>query len=216
MYFTSAHLPAGILAVIVNTVPIITYIFALASGAESFKWVRGLSVILGFTGLMLLVHFQTDPHLQQGWHWVLLALLTPICFALCALYVSARDPAKAQYFYMDAAGMMIFSTLLLMPVVIFNHKFYWPSSHLSLVDGAILLEVILSSIGYFLLFHLIKLAGAVYYSFVGCVVALTGLFWGWLVFSETLTAMSALAVALIVLALVLMTVRNGLRKPNKE
>ena len=72
-------------------------------------------------------------------------------------------------------------------------------------DCVILLEIILSSIGYILFFQLIKIAGPVFYSLVDTIVSLTGLFWGFVLFQEKLNEWTILAVMFIFIALILVT-----------
>ena len=110
--------------------------------------------------------------------------------------------------------MLIAASLILTPLVFAAHQFHPISIPLKTVDWIILLEIFLSSIGYIILLELIKLAGPVYYSLVGGVVALTGLFWGWLIFAEKLTVWSALSVCCILLALVLMVRFQAAYKNN--
>lgn len=204
MYFAAPHLPAGILAVIVNTVPIFTYVLAFICRQESFNYSRLLGVMCGIAGLMLILAPQTTSLSETQIPWALMALLTPVCFALTAIYIARQHWSKIHPF-ISSASMMLLSTILLTPIVFAKGDFYlfhWP---LLPRDGAILLEVILSSLGYLIMFQLLKMAGAVYYSFVGCIVALTGLFWGWVVFAEVLSLHVSIAVFLILLALILLT-----------
>jgi drug/metabolite transporter (DMT)-like permease len=73
----------------------------------------------------------------------------------------------------------------------------------------IVLEMILSSIGYLLFFMLIRKAGAVFYSLTGGVVALTGLFWGYLIFGEQPSKTQGIATLLIILAISLLSWRQA-------
>lgn len=203
MYFAAPHLPAGILAVIVNTVPIMMYPLALIVKQEQFHWGRMLAVMLGVFGIMMIIgggfHVPTGNTIK----WSFITLLTPLFFAICALYSVYDRPAKSSSLAL-ATGMLMASAIMLMPLVIDTHEFY-PLNSLSLPNLAVILEIVLSSIGYIILFQLLKIAGAVYYSLVGGVVAITGIFWGYLIFHETLTLISMAAVALIIVALGLLT-----------
>lgn len=201
MYFAAPHVPAGLLAVIVNTVPIFIFPLALLCHQELFSWKRFIAVLAGVIGIMLLVIPHTSiAHVSHVSYWLLLALLSPLCFAACAIYVAQRrsqptSPLSA------AAGMLIASTILLTPMVTMTHSFYPLTMPFNSAQWVIVLEILLSSIGYVLFFHLIKRAGSVYYSMVGGVVGITGLFWGWIIFAETPSALMWLAVLCILLAI---------------
>lgn len=209
MYFAAQHLSANLLAVIVNTVPVIAYPMALLARVESFSVIRIASVFSVVTGLMLIILPKSSLPSPDMAPWVLIALLTPFSFAFCAVYISRFRPEKGDSLSL-AAGTLIASSLLLLPFVLFKGDFYLFHLPFNTSDWVILLEIILSSIGYILFFKLIKLAGPVYYSLVNGVVALTGLGWGYLIFNEKLNQWTVIAVGFILLALVLVTNRKKL------
>ena len=136
--------------------------------------------------------------------WVLLALIAPFSFAFCAVYIARYRPMHHDTLTLTA-GMLIASSLLLIPIVLSTHNLYFSHWPFNLADWVIVLEIILSSIGYLLFFELIKIAGPVYYSLVDTIVVLTGLFWGRIIFNEHLNQWTGSAVCLIILALLLMT-----------
>lgn len=213
MYFAASHLPAGILAVIVNTVPIIAYPLALLARVESFNLTRFIGICSAILGLMLIVLPKTSlpsPHMIP---WTLSVLLTPLSFAFCSVYIARYRPAQSDSISVSA-GTLICSSLLLLPLVLSQRSFYIPHLPFTSSDWVILLEIILSSIGYILFFQLIKIAGPVYYSLVDTIVSLTGLMWGFVIFHEKLNQWTASAVLLILFALVLVTKRQ--EAPEKK
>jgi drug/metabolite transporter (DMT)-like permease len=210
MYFAAPHLQAGILAVIVNTVPIMMYPLALMVKQEHFSWGRMLGVLLGVIGIMIIVGSKWSFPISTMLHWILLTLLTPFFFAICALYNVHDRPDDSSSLSL-ATGMLVASAIMVTPLVLDMHEFY-PLTSFSLPNLAVILEIILSSIGYIIFFQLLKLAGAVYYSLVGCVVAITGLFWGWIMFGEVLHLWIALAVVFIIAALFMVTLLQKTQK----
>ena len=204
MYFAAPHVSAGLLAVVVNTVPVIMYPLALLSRQEKFLPWRMVSVIVGIIGVLIVVLQQTHIATVGSVSWLLIALLTPLFFAICALY-NVHDRPRDSSSLSLATGMLVSSAIMLLPFVFDLHEFY-PLTTWSLPNAAVVLEIVLSSIGYIVFFQLLKIAGAVYYSFVSGIVALTGLFWGWCVFGETLQGTTILAVGLIIVAVVLVSV----------
>lgn len=210
MYFAAPHLPAGVLAVIVNIVPLLVYPLALLFKQEQFDRTRMLGVICGVVGVMFVVlpaSGITGIHLNS---WAFMALLTPLCFALTVIYIAKCRPPGADALVLSA-GMLCTSALVLIPVVHWTKQFYAFHFPFNTADWVVVLEVILSSTGYVILFKLIKMAGPVYYSLVSGVVTLTGLFWGKIIFSETLHSWIIIAVALILVAIIVMTVRQKKR-----
>ena len=208
MYFASAHLPSGLLAVLVNTAPLLTYGFAWCCADESYQPWRVLAVLLCVFGLMLLAwtaHSSTLMH-DDALIWLAIAFISPVCFAAVAVFTSRRRPVQVTSMTL-AVGMLTTAFICLLPVVIKTHAFYALTSPWRRVDQVIALEMLLSSLGYVVFFHLIRLSGSVYYSLVAGVVALTGLFWGWLLFQEQFSVLQWLAILLILISIVLMTQR---------
>jgi drug/metabolite transporter (DMT)-like permease len=211
MYFASAHLAAGLLAVIINIVPIIIYPLALLTKQERFYWIRFSGVLLAISGVMFLSLPKASFPDVGSVHWILLALITPLCFAIFALFINPKRPADSDPLSL-AAGMLIAATLLLVPFVYTTHSFYslhWP---MNLPDKIILLEIGLSSIGYVLFFYLLRIAGPVYYSLVDGIVALTGLAWGKIIFNESFQYITIAAIAIIILGVLLVTLKQKLQR----
>jgi len=215
MYFASAHLPAGLLALIVNTVPIMIYPLALLSHQEHFQWQRFAGVMVAVAGIMLLiVPHATLPQTHQL-HWLLMGFITPFCFAFFALFVNPKKPKDSDPLSL-AAGMLMAATLLLTPWIVSTHSFYAFHMPLNLPDKIILLEIILSSIGYVLLFHLIKIAGPVYYSLVDGLVALTGLAFGKILFDEKINLLTIFATFLILTGIALVNLNKRFKRDAEK
>lgn len=212
MYYTAAHLPAGMLAVLVNTVPLFVYPIACAFKQESFSIERIIGVLVGFFGIVYLIfpfHSLTQlPEMFQMTRWAWLTLLSPLCFALCAVYISHARPSSVGI-YAASIGMLATSTLFLAPFVWFHHDFYSLLPPFDLPKYVVMLEIVLSSIGYLLFFYLIEYAGSVYYSLTGSVVCLTGIFWGYLLFGETIGQTQIVAILMIISAILIISLSYG-------
>lgn len=204
MYFAAPHLPAGLLAVIVNTVPIIAYPLALIMRVEKFDILRLTGIICALMGLMLLVLPKASLPSSNMVPWIFSSLITPLSFAFCAVYMSRYRPKNSESLSL-AAGTLIAASLILAPFVIGSGNFYWLHLPLTAPDSVVILEIILSSSGYLLFFQLIKIAGPVYYSLVDTIVSLTGLFWGYFLFDEKLNTYMSAGIILILFALILVT-----------
>lgn len=210
MYFIASHLPAGLLAVLVNTVPLLVYPMALITGQEKADFWRFLALLIGMIGILMILGINTAGVLSA---WTLLALLSPFGFALCSIYIAAKQPSELHSLE-AASGMLLAASLLLTPLVLSQHAFYSLLGPLTLTKQVILLEIFLSSLGYLIFFVLIRIAGPVFYSLTGGVVAITGLFWGYILFSETPTSYQGSAVILVIFALFLLSWRQAKQSPE--
>ena len=107
------------------------------------------------------------------------------------------------------------ATMMLAPIVWHQHAFYALSEPWSLTKSVIVIEMILSSLGYVLFFRLITMAGPVFYSLTGGVVAITGLLWGYLVFGEIPHLQQSFASLAIVAAIFLLSWQQY-RQPKQK
>lgn len=128
----------------------------------------------------------------------------PLAYACCSIYIGIYQP-KSIDALPAACGMLITATLILIPILIKQHTFYLLMPPFTLPKQAILLEILLSSLGYILFFKLIHVAGPVFYSLTGGVVALTGLLWGFIIFQEIPNHTQCIAALGIILAIFLLS-----------
>ena len=215
MYFASRHLPSGLLSVVINTTPVFVYLIALLSGEEQWSRMRAIALILLVSGLLIIL-LPSGPiglGVRISPAWVLIALISPLCFASAAVYI-AKHPVELSVEIL-ACGMLIAAWLWLCPVVWFTHSFYFPGAYWQTRDSAVLAEIFLSSVGYVVFFELLLSSGAVYYSFVNGVVAIMGVVWGQLFFSEPFSAVHIIAMVIIVSATTLIVLAQ-LRRPSSN
>ncbi|RMX04012.1 DMT family transporter [Legionella jordanis] len=204
MYFVANHLSAGLLAVLVNTVPLLVYPLALIARQEQFDPLRASALVFGMSGILMII----NPPIQGLTSpWCLLALISPLGFALCSIYIAAKQPEGLNPIE-GATGMLIASTLLLIPLVAQQHAFYSLTGTINGVKAVVILEILLSSLGYLLFFKLLTLAGPVFYSLTGGIVALTGLFWDYVIFGNFPDSTRSLASFLIIFAIFLISWRQ--------
>ncbi len=205
MYFSAAQVPSGILGLIVNTSPILTYILAIFFSIEKFAWTRLLGIVVGFFGLLIL--FLPKLSDFREYQWMLFALMTPLFLASCTIFMVKLRPNYTSSLALSS-GMLIAATCIISPIIFFTNNFHHIVFPLSTPDLFILIEIILSSIGYILFFELLRVAGPVFYSLVGCIVALAGLFWGYAIFNEQIKLVEWFSVLFIIVAIFLVSTKN--------
>jgi drug/metabolite transporter (DMT)-like permease len=206
IYFSVKYINTGILTTLANSSPLFTYIFALAFRQERFTLKRMLFVMLGMIGVLLLVS-QKESLLGIKFNnvsfsniWLYGAILVPLCYAFSAVYIARFRPTKGGNVLNYAWQMLLVSSMVIVPLTLTQHDFY-PLKLGDINSYLIILEIVLSSIGYVLLFVLIKRVGPVYYTLVNAIAAVTGVIYAVVLFKQHLLCLSYLAIALIVLAI---------------
>ena len=201
------HIPAGLMALVVNLSPVVTYGIALALRLETFAAARALGVLVGLSGVVILLSpgaALPDPALLPG---LLQALLTPVLYAVGNIIGVKLRPSDRNEPPVMAAGMLGGALSFLLPASFAMGQFHplWPP----LAPGEIALVVVMfvSVASYILYFDLLRRVGAVFVSQASYAVALSGLFWGWLFFGETIGLGVVASAALIFTGLYLVNRR---------
>ena len=209
IFFAASHLPAGLLAVIVNIAPVVTYLLAFSLNHERFSIVKFFGVIVAMIGIACIVIPKSNlPKNLENFSWIISALLTPVCFAVCALFAEKYQP-KDSHAISLSAGMLLVSSILITLIIINTENFYFIHIPFEIQDWVLIVGIIFSGLGYVILFKLIKVAGAVYYGLVNGVVCITGLFWGWVFFEENLDISIFFAAFLIIIGIFLVTFKKN-------
>ncbi|GAB5467314.1 MAG: DMT family transporter [Rhodospirillales bacterium] len=216
-YFVISHLPAGLMAVVVTTAPIITYGLALTAAMERLTWLRSLGIALGFLGALVIV--LPAQSLPEGLEleWLLLAFLTPFCYALSNLYAGRYRPAGQSSLGL-ACGMLVVAGTVNAIAMVALIPVYLPLGPLGdgswgVPEAALLGQVLISSLAYVIYFHIVQAAGAVYFSQVGYIVTVTGLLWGMWIFGEQHSAWIYGGTALILFGFALVNIGRARQPP---
>lgn len=200
------HLPAGLLAMVLPTAPLLTFLLAAATGLERATVRRGLGVLLALAGTALAL--APGAALPQGGSlfWAAVAVLVPCCYALSNLFAVRFRPAGAPPLAL-AAGTTAAAALWLIPAAALFGQFRLPG-----LDTATALAAgqgLLVATAYQIYFRLLTRQGGVFVSHVGYLIVLTGLFWGWVFFAEVPGPLVVPAAALIFVGLALATRQTG-------
>lgn len=201
MFTTATHVPSGILGLIVNTSPIITYLLSLTFLIEKFQLSRFFGILFAFLGLYILFVPKTNFIINISTFWILVSFLTPLFLALSTIFIVKFKPDQTNSLEL-ACGMLIAASVIIIPITILKGEFH-SLTKWTIPNAVVLLEIGLSSLGFVLFFELLRVSGPVYYSLVSCLVALSGLGWGYLVFHETLIGLEIISILLIIFAIYL-------------
>lgn len=184
LYTVLQHLPAGLAAVVVPTAPMITFVLALLLAMERFNAVRAVGVAIGFSGTLMLVLPQGSLPTPDSLGWLLLAFITPACYAIANIYAAKKRPAELPALP-SAAGMLIANAIMLGLAMVAAGQSYLPSLPPAPRDWAVLAQGFASASAYMIFYRLLFTAGPVYASQVAYVVTLMGMVWGMVFFNES-------------------------------
>jgi len=94
MYVALSEIPVGLMAIVLTTVPLLTYGLSLGARLERFDVIRALGISAGFGGVMLILLPRgslPDPAILP---FVALAFLTPFCYSVSGVRSEERRVGK--------------------------------------------------------------------------------------------------------------------------
>ena len=206
-YFSAAHLPAGILAITVTLVPIITYLLALFLKIEILSLLRLSGVLLGVSSILILIlPEQSLPDQSKIW-WVLAACFCSLLYALQGIITSIKFETTSNPIVM-AFWLNFFATIIVAPVVFsfgYEVSLNFPLNILGLsLIGLGVIEAICFS----LFMYVLTRYGALFASQTGYIVTLSGVVWGMIIFHEEHSLWVWLSIVIMLGGLALVTPRN--------
>ena len=91
-YWSAAHIPAGVMALVIALVPMFALVIALAIRLEKFEWTRAGGVLLGAGAVALIVLPDTSLPDPSKVGFVLIGLIAPFFYGVESNYVAVRQP----------------------------------------------------------------------------------------------------------------------------
>ena len=207
-YLATPHLPAGILAITVTLVPILTYCLALILRLEMISWRRVTGIIFGACAILLLVAPESSLPSRSAVPWLLLACISPLCLAsqnilLARWKIASLGPIRI------ACGMNIAAAVILLPVTVANGALFLPEFPFGAIEWGVVGLALIATIAYTMFVMTIDRAGLLFASQVGYVVTLAGVFWGMLLFGESHSAWVWVSLATMLAGLALVSPRTA-------
>lgn len=201
-YTAVAHLPSGIMSIIIAMIPMLAFPMALVLGMDRFSALRLVGLVMGLVGVALLAAPGAALPDAAMLGWLPVALVGPLFYALEATYVAHRGTQG-----MDALQAMLGASLagllLCAPVMLILDQGYSPLP-LGRDDLALAVSSALHALLYASYVWLAATAGAVFAAQSSYLVTAAGMVWAMVLLGErpNATVWLALGVMLAGLALV--------------
>lgn len=194
-YLSVAHLPAGIMSIIIAMIPMLAFPMALSLGMDRFSARRLGGLGLGLLGVGLLAAPGAALPDAAMLAWLPVALVGPLFYATEATYVAWRGTQG-----MDALQAMLGASLvgliLCLPVMLFLGQGYSPLP-LGRDDLALALSSALHALLYATYVWLAATAGSVFASQSSYLVTAAGMMWAMVLLGERPNATVWLALAVM-------------------
>jgi drug/metabolite transporter (DMT)-like permease len=203
-YLSVARLPAGIMSILISTVPMLAFPIALALGMDRFSALRVAGLLCGLAGVALIAGpgaTALPPGISPL--WLAVAMIGPLFYAIEGNYV-ARFGTQGMDGLQAMALASTVGAVLTLPLALGSGQWINPLVPWGAAEWAMLASSIVHALAYATYVWLAANAGAVFASQTSYIVTGTGVFWAMAVLGETLSpfAWGALILMLAGLALV--------------
>lgn len=207
-YQAIAHLPSGVVSILLSLVPMLAFPMALGLGLERFSLLRLMGLLAGLAGVLMLVLPETSLPDRAMLGWIPIALIAPLFYALEGNYVGKwgigdLDPVQALF------GASVVGALIALPLALAGGQFIVPPLPLGAPEWALIASSIIHVGAYASYVWLIGHAGTVFAAQVGYLVTGFGVFWAILMLGESYAPTTWLAMALVFLGVFLVQPRKG-------
>lgn len=176
-FYAAEEIQAGIIAMGIALVPILTLTGAILLKRERLTFRRCLGICLGAVGVMMILLPKSTTPKMTDMFFSLVAFAGAACYAAEHLYIEVRAPSNVG---IDKLLFLMFSSasVLLLPVALATNSFFVPHWPFGMTEWAIVAIASVTLIDYFFITLLILWAGPVFTSQAAYVVTLSGVAWG--------------------------------------
>lgn len=181
-YIAVGHLPAGVMSILISTVPMLAFPIALALGMDRFGVARLAGLGCGIAGVALIA--LPEANLPPGAvPWVAVALVAPLFYAVEGNYVATVGTAGLDPVAALALASAV-GAVIALPLALGSGQFINPFRPWGAAEWALVLSSGLHAFAYAAYVWIAGLAGAVFAAQVSYVVTGTGVLWAMLILGE--------------------------------
>ncbi len=204
--FGEVHVDSSQAAILMGIMPVATlvlghYIFS----DERITFVRGVGIVLGFSGVVTMVGWQAVMGIGQQF-WAQLAVLGgALCYSCATLFLRrfGRYPNRIM-----AAGACLAGGLALIPLTLYLEQPWQMQASLGSLGAVVVLGLLPTAFGALVYFQLVRRVGAGNFAQVNYLIPGCGVLWGMVLLGERPQPQSLLALGMILAGVWLVT-RGG-------
>lgn len=206
-YRAAAHLPAGVMSIVIAMVPMFAFPIALALGQDRFSIARVVGLGLGLGGVALLVGPEASLPDRAMVAFIPLALIAPFFYGLEGNFVgkfgtAGLNPIEVLF------GASVFGAVLSFPLALGFGHWLNPLGGFGAPESALVLSSIVHALVYAGYVWLVGRAGAVFAAQVSYLVTIFGVGWAMLILDEAYSGYIWGALGLMLLGMFLVQPRD--------
>lgn len=205
-YYSVAHLPAGVMSILISLVPLIAFPMALVIGMDHFSPGRMVGLLCGLAGVALIALPSTSLPDAAMVDYLPVALIGPLFYALESNYVARFGTAG-----LDAMQAMFLASsvgaVLCLPLALSTGQFIDPLMPWGRAEWALVASSLIHTLAYTAFVWLATRAGAVFAAQTSYIVTGAGVVWAMVLLGERFSGWVWAALAVMLLGLFLVQPR---------
>jgi drug/metabolite transporter (DMT)-like permease len=206
-YYSVAHLPSGIMSILISTVPLMAFPVALMLGIDRFSLGRMSGLLCGLLGVALIALPSASLPDAGMAAYLPIAMIGPLFYAFEGNYVARFGTAG-----MDAVQAMclasIIGAVIMLPVAVGSGQWIDPTLPWGRAEVALVAGSVVHILCYCAYIWLAARAGAVFAAQTGYIVTGTGVIWAMLLLGERFSPWVWAALCVMLLGLFLVQPRD--------
>ena len=207
-YVAAFHLPAGVMGIVIASVPMFSLGIALGLRIEPPKLQRGIGVLLGVGAVILLVGPETSLPDPEKTIFVFVALVAPLCYGVESNYIASWAPEQVDP-VMTLLGASAIGCAIALPLAVTTDSWVDLFTPWGSAEWALFLASLCHVVAYTGYVWLVSIAGAVFASQIAYVVTISAVFLSSLILNETYSGWVWSALALMIMGLLLVQPRRS-------
>ncbi|MBV1693793.1 MAG: DMT family transporter [Hyphomicrobiales bacterium] len=215
IFWAQTHVPAGLASVLNATTPLMALLVARIIAGEAMAPHRLVGVLVGISGVGVLVGPEALGTASSASLVGMLAVLgATLSYGLSGLWGRRLSEYPAP---VSAASQMICSSVMLLPIAASLDRFWTlPVPSVKVLVAIAALGILSTALAYILFFRIMQTSGSLNVMLVTLLIPVTGVGLGYLVLGETLTLRQGLGAVVIGLSLLVIDGRVfGIKPPSK-
>ncbi len=205
-YLAQQHLPAGVMAIVIATVPMFSLALALTFRIEKASLIRFMGIVFGFAAMVLIVLPDTSLPDPEKAIYVLVALIAPVFYGIESIFVSMKQPKN-----IDAITILFMASLIgcfiALPAALLSDQWIDPFQPWGNAEWALIVSSVIHAIVYCTFIWLISYAGPVFSDQAAYPVTLSGVLFSMVILGEVYSAWIWVSLGLVILGLVMVQPR---------
>ena len=201
-YLASFHLPGGVMALAIATVPVFALLIALLIRAEKLDFKRTVGVLAGAGAVALLVLPESSLPDPSKFVFVFVALIAPLAYGIEGNYLAhAKRPETGPI--ATLLGASIIGLFISLPLAVWSGGFIDPREGIGSAEWALIVSICLHVIAYVGYIWLVSKAGAVFAAQVAYIVTPAGMILSALMLGESHSSWLWISLVVMLVALTL-------------